>query len=378
MLACDSSSFLKIKQDGQSAIMYLGDEWDIAHLSRIERETSEIEPLSLTSLEINGKNLKRLDTSGAWLLRKLMGKLVTAEASISVTDLLPAYQEILTLTDLDTTPLEKNHHRNPLRAIVERVGQNMINVFGGTKLLISFLGEATVTILRSIFTKAPARWNSIIRHIDETGFDAIPIVSLIAFLIAIVLAYQGANQLRQFGADIFTVDLTAISILREMGVLLTAIMVAGRSGSAFTAEIGVMKVNEEIDAMRIMGLEPFQLLVVPRLIAMMITLPILTFIADMMGLFGVAIVTYNLLDIPMDQFLSRIQTVVSIKHFWVGLVKAPVFAFLISMVACLCGMKVDSSAESVGKMTTVSVVASIFLVLLADALFSILFSNLKI
>lgn len=359
--------------------MHLGGGWDIAHLSTIEREVSEIESLSLTELEVNGKNLQRLDTSGAWLLRKLMGRLVSAKATITVADLQPHHQEILTLTDLDTTPPEHpSRFRNPLRIILERLGQSSVEAAGGAKLLITFIGEASATIFKSIFTGASARWNSIIRHIDETGMDAIPIVALIAFLIAVVLAYQGANQLRQFGADIFTVDLTAISILREMGVLLTAIMVAGRSGSAFTAEIGVMKVNEEIDAMRVMGLDPFQILVVPRMIAMMITLPILTFIADMMGLFGVAIVTYNLLDIPTDQFLSRIQAVVNIKHFWVGLIKAPVFAFLISIVGCLCGMRVDSSAESVGKMTTVSVVVSIFLVLLADALFSILFSNLKI
>ncbi|MFO1242457.1 MAG: MlaE family lipid ABC transporter permease subunit [Rickettsiales bacterium] len=373
------SSFFTLEQQGSQAILHLQGAWNLAHLATLEKDAEEVGKNRFSQMEIDGSGLEQLDTSGAWMLRKLLSRMMASGADITTSNLQPRHQEILTLTDLDTTPPDPHHHlRNPLKSLIERLGHRTVGVMGGAYLLISFLGEAMVTIMRSIFTSASARWNSIIRHIDETGVDAIPIVSLIAFLIAVVLAYQGANQLRQFGADIFTVDLTAISILREMGVLLTAIMVAGRSGSAFTAEIGVMKVNEEIDAMRVMGLDAFELLVVPRLIALVITLPILTFIADIMGLFGVGVVTNNLLGIPIEQYLSRIQTAVNIKHFWVGFVKAPVFAFLIGIVGCLCGMKVGSSAESVGKLTTISVVASIFLVLLADALFSILFSNLKI
>lgn len=359
-------------------VMHLTGDWDIGRIARLEKQYEGLNLPRLDSIELDGSDLRTLDTSGAWMLRKLLSGMMNPDASVT-TRLQPRHQEILTLTNLDTTPPEPAHVPwNPIRHLIERLGKATWDILGGGKMLVSFLGEATVSVFKSIFTSASVRLNSTARHIEETGVDAIPIVALIAFLISIVMAYQAANQLRQFGADIFTVDLTAISVLREMGVLLTAIMVAGRSGSAFTAEIGVMKVNEEIDAMRVMGLNPFELLVVPRIIALLITLPILTFIADMMGLFGGGVITYSLLHIPLDQYLARIQAAVNIKHFWVGLIKAPVFAFLIAVVGCMCGMRVSGSAESVGRLTTASVVISIFLVLLADALFSILFSQLKI
>lgn len=373
------NDFFTLDQHASPPVLRLGGNWDIERIALLEKEYAHLALPRLQELEINGADLQKLDTSGAWLLRKLLSRLLAPDAVITSTGLQPRHQEILTLTDLDTTPPQSPHLPwNPVRHLIERLGRATCDILGGGQMLISFVGEASVSVLRSLFTSASARLNAIARHIDETGMDAIPIVSLIAFLISIVMAYQAANQLRQFGADIFTVDLTAISVLREMGVLLTAIMVAGRSGSAFTAEIGVMKVNEEIDAMRVMGLKPFELLVVPRIIALFITLPILTFIADIMGLFGGGVITYSLLHIPLDQYLTRIHDAVSIKHFWVGLVKAPVFAFLIAVVGCMCGMRVSGSAESVGKLTTASVVISIFLVLLADALFSILFSHLKI
>lgn len=372
------NDFFTLDTNANPPVLHLTGEWDIERIALLERHYEEMDLPRLDTLEIDGAALKVLDTSGAWMLRKLLSGMVNPDAGVT-TRLHRKHQDILTLTNLDTTPPElPRMPGNPIRHLIERLGKATWDILGGGRMLVSFLGEATVSIFRSTFTSASARLNSIARHVDETGMDAIPIVSLIAFLISIVMAYQAANQLRQFGADIFTVDLTAISVLREMGVLLTAIMVAGRSGSAFTAEIGVMKVNEEIDAMRVMGLKPFELLVVPRIIALLITLPILTFIADMMGLLGGGVITYSLLGIPLDQYLSRIQAAVNIKHFWVGLIKAPVFAFLIAVVGCMCGMRVSGSAESVGKLTTASVVIAIFLVLLADALFSILFSHLKI
>ena len=213
----------------------------------------------------------------------------------------------------------------------------------------------------------------IMHHIEQTGIDAIPIISTMAFMIAVVLAYQGIAQLRPLGAENLTVNLVAISVLREMGVLLTAIMVAGRSGSAFTAEIGVMKVREEVDALRVIGINPFEVLVMPRLMALLISLPLLTFIADMMGLFGGGIMSMLLIDIPLWILIwSACARWQRGDDFLVGMIKAPVFAFLISMVGCMHGMKVSGSAESVGTETTASVVKSIFLVLGADAVFSVI------
>jgi len=244
--------------------------------------------------------------------------------------------------------------------------------------ILSLVGEVSICFAKNIVNPRAFRFHSIVRHIEETGLRALPIIALLAVLISCVIAYQAATQLERFGATIFTVDLTVISILREMGVLVTAIMVAGRSGSAFAAEIGVMKLREEIDALKTMGFNPVEVLVLPRLIAMMITLPMLAFIADIVGLMGGGIVAILLLDIPIDQYIDRVDQVAKPMMFFVGLIKAPVFAFLITIVGAYQGMNVSGSAESVGKLTTVAVVQSIFLVIMADALFSIVFSTLRI
>jgi phospholipid/cholesterol/gamma-HCH transport system permease protein len=218
------------------------------------------------------------------------------------------------------------------------------------------------------------RLTSTVRHLEETGLNALPIVGLISLLVGLVLAYQGVDQLRPFGAEIFMVNLVGIAALREMGILLTAIVVAGRSGSAFTAEIGTMKVNEEVDALSTLGLDPIEVLVLPRLIALTITLPLLTFFADVMALVGGALGGMLLIDLTIPQFLEQLSVAVTPTMFWVGMVKAPVFAFVIAMVGCFEGLRVAGSAESVGRLTTKSVVESIFLVIVLDALFSILFS----
>ncbi|HYB56378.1 MAG TPA: ABC transporter permease, partial [Alphaproteobacteria bacterium] len=216
-----------------------------------------------------------------------------------------------------------------------------------------------------------------VSHMERTGLDAMPIVGLLSFLIGVVIAYQGADQLRKFGAEVFVVNLLGISILREMGILLTAIIVAGRSGSAFTAEIGTMRVNEEVDAMITLGLDPIEVLVLPRTLALVLTLPLLTFYADIMGLAGGCLMAISTLDLTIAQFLKQLQTSVAIEHFWVGMYKSPVFAFVIAMIGCYEGLNVERSAESVGRQTTKSVVEAIFLVIVLDAVFSIFFTKIE-
>jgi len=213
---------------------------------------------------------------------------------------------------------------------------------------------------------------------EQTGLNALPIVGLISFLIGVVLAYQGADQLARFGAQIFTANLVGAGVLREMGVLLTAIIVAGRSGSAFAAQIGTMNVNEEIDAMRTMGLDPMEVLVAPRVMALVLVLPLLTFYADIMGLLGGAVMATAVLDISFFQFARQINNSVPLWSFWVGMIKAPVFAFIIATVGTYEGFNVTRSAESVGRQTTRAVVEAIFRVIVLDALFSILFSFLGV
>jgi phospholipid/cholesterol/gamma-HCH transport system permease protein len=222
------------------------------------------------------------------------------------------------------------------------------------------------------------RFPSIIRHMHETGVQALPIICLLALGISMVISYQGAVQLQKFGADIYTIDLTVISLLREMAVLTTAIMVAGRSGSAFAAEIGVMKMRGEVDALQTMGLNPIETLVVPRLLALLLTLPMLCFIADIVGLAGGGLISLIKLDISLPQYINRLQAIVTPTMFFIGMVKAPVFALLITAVCTYQGMNASGSAENVGKLTTLAVVQSIFLVIMADAVFSVIFSGVGI
>jgi phospholipid/cholesterol/gamma-HCH transport system permease protein len=238
---------------------------------------------------------------------------------------------------------------------------------------VGFFGRI-VSVLGEAFGRPRAlRGPSIVRHVHDIGITAIPIVSLIAFLISVIVAYLGAQQLSLFGANIFVVDLVTISVLREMGVLLTAIIVAGRSGSAFAAEIGVMELNQEIDALRAMGMNPIEFLVLPRIIALVIAMPLLTIVADAMGLAGGGLLSLVNLHIPLPQFTSRLREALAPTTFWAGLIKAPVFAMLIGMVGTYRGMQVRDSARELGRLTTVAVVQSIFMVILADALFAIFF-----
>jgi phospholipid/cholesterol/gamma-HCH transport system permease protein len=217
-----------------------------------------------------------------------------------------------------------------------------------------------------------------VRQIDQTGVKGIPIVFLISFLMGLVMAYQGALQLEKFGATIFVVDMVSISVLREMGVLLAAIMVAGRSGSAFAASLGVMNLNEEIDALRVMGLNPNQILILPRVLGLLIALPLLTLVADLAGLAGGMLLSTTVLDIGATQFTERVLNGVDLKTFLVGISKAPVFALLIAGVATLRGMQVKSSADELGRLTTVAVVQSIFLIIVADGIFTVIYARFGI
>ena len=300
----------------------------------------------------------------------------------------PELAVLLDLVAANDRPVECRPPREPpVRAVVAHVGSATLEIIAEARRLTAFLGLTTITLLRGLAMPRRIRWTALVNHMEQAGLSAVPIVGLISFLVGAVLAYQGADQLRRFGAEIFVVNLIGISVLREIAILLTAIIVAGRSGSAFTAAIGSMKVREEIDAMRILGLDPMeilarftkegnQLLVLPRVLALVVTLPLLTFFADIMGLLGGALMAWAALGIGPGQFLERLGDAIPMWSFWVGLIKAPVFAFLIAMVGCYEGFQVEGSAESVGRLTTQAVVEAIFLVIVADAVFSILFAYL--
>jgi phospholipid/cholesterol/gamma-HCH transport system permease protein len=258
------------------------------------------------------------------------------------------------------------------------VGLSTVDVLLKARDFLGFLGLVTVTVLGVLRHPRRVRLVSLVSQMERTGVSALPIVGLLSLLMGVVFAFQGADQLSRFGAEIFTVNLLGIAFLREMGVMLTAIIVAGRSGSAFTAEIGTMQVNEEVDALRTLGLDPIEVLVLPRLLGLTLTLPLLTFYANLMGLLGGALMCWLALDIPLPAFLHQLRTAITDWSFWLGLVKAPFFAACIALTGCHAGLRVTRSAESVGRLTTVSVVQSIFLVILFDAAFSVVFSKLGI
>jgi phospholipid/cholesterol/gamma-HCH transport system permease protein len=262
--------------------------------------------------------------------------------------------------------------------LVVRMGEALAEAGQTFRELVAFFGLVLETLAKTVINPGRLRLTSTVHHMEQAGLNAVPIVALLSFLIGAVLGLQGAEQLRRFGGEIFTVNLVAVSFLRELGILLIAIMVAGRSGSAFTAEIGSMKLREEIDAMRTLGLDPMDVLVVPRVISLIVMLPILGFISAMMGLIGGGLIVWSELGMSPAMFIERLHESVDFWDAMVAFIKAPVFGLTIAMIGCFEGMKVEGSAESVGQRTTASVVEGIFAVIVLDALFSVLFVRLGI
>ncbi|HKJ71862.1 MAG TPA: MlaE family lipid ABC transporter permease subunit [Gammaproteobacteria bacterium] len=377
-----SEQFLSLeRQTGQLVVQVFGD-WVIENAAALKERLGRLpaEASGFPRITLHCGGIHELDTSGAWILHKAVRDLEQAGFATEVTGFKPAHQRFLDRleTGLPAAGEEPRRVRETLADQVERLGEWTVYGVRHTGEAALFLLRLGETLMLSLVLPFRLRFASLVANMHRSGVNAIPIVALLAFLISIVLAYQGATQLARFGAEIFTVNLTAVSLLREMGVLLTAILVAGRSGSAFAAELGTMQMNEEIDAMETMGMDPFEVLVLPRVAALVIMLPLLTVLADLVGLAGGALSAYLLMGLPPDPYLTQVRSALTPWTFWVGVMKAPVFAFLIGSVATFWGLRVDGSAESVGRSTTVSVVQSIFLVIAADAAFSILFTRLGI
>ena len=261
---------------------------------------------------------------------------------------------------------------------LESMGRSASAAIEQALALLGFIGETAFALAKSLAQPKRIRWRAILYNIRSAGFDALPIVGLLSFLLGIVVAYQGADQLRQYGAKIFVADLVGLSMLREFAPLITAIIIAGRSGSAYAAQIGTMAVTEEIDAMRTLGIAPLEMLVLPKIVALIIALPLLTVFADGMGVLGGMIMARAQLGVGFGEFLDRLSKAVSMTSYLVGVAKAPVFAAIIAVVGCFQGFRTQGGADSVGRQTTRSVVQSIFLVIVADALFSIAFSVLDL
>ena len=354
--------------------------WTARGIGQIEHQLDSVRAPLKTAVIADGAGVKALDTAGAWALQKLLLRLQKEGIAVTVQGLQPQFSKLLEVVaqqvaDQANTPVPPTIKPH---SALERIGRSVASYFQQTFALLSFVGESVTALAGSLMHPARIRWRPILFNIRLAGFDALPIVGLLSFLLGVVVAYQGADQLKQYGANIFVADLVGLSMLREFAPLITAIILAGRSGSAYAAQIGTMTVTEEIDAMRTLGIAPLELLVLPKIAALVIVLPLLTVFADVLGVFGGMLMAQAQLGVTYGDFLDRFIKAVSVTHYMVGIGKAPVFGLIIAVVGCFQGFRTKGGADSVGRQTTRAVVQSIFLVIVADALFSVAFSALDL
>jgi phospholipid/cholesterol/gamma-HCH transport system permease protein len=367
----DAQPTIRYTQSAGKPVIEVAGTWTVFSLRGIRRTAEkalQAAGAGKANRIVDAKKVERLDTAGALEILLLAGgpdaQIETAEKAHA--DLFKVVQD-----NMCEAPAER--HPSWITHWLEEIGRNTVHLYEQGVNLASFFGEILVTFVEACLQPKRFRLNAVVRQMYEVWIRALVIVGVLTFLIGVVIAYQGVQQLKQFGAETFTVEAVGIGMFRELGVLLTAIIVAGRSGSAFTAQIGTMQVNQEVDAMRTIGLNPIEWLVMPRISALVISMPLLAFWGDMTGLLGGAVACTVYLDFTFVQFFERLRDTVGPWHFYVGMIKAPVFGAVIAIIGCFEGLQVRGSAESVGQLTTKSVVESIFCVIVLDAIFSIIF-----
>ncbi len=359
----------------------LAGDWTVTHAATVEKLIDnlpgEVAAQDGRKLILDMGQIARLDTMGALVIGRLRRD--AGSDGIRVEHCNASQPHAILLDEVGKAKPEAvmpSRPQSPIDMLVD-IGEAVVNIGRDLARGTSFLGEVVVATGRALTHRGQFRGPSLVNQIEQIAFRGAPIIMLISFLVGCIVAQQGIFQLQRFGATPFVVNLVGILILRELAVLLTSIMVAGRSGSAFTAEIGSMKMREEIDALRVMGLDPVAVLVVPRIMALLISLPLLTFISSLSGLLGAGLVSWIYGGITPETFLVRLQGVITAKHFSVGLIKAPFMALMIGLIASLEGLAVKGSAESLGKQVTASVVKAIFMVIVVDGLFAMFFAAIK-
>ena len=375
-----ATTTLVASEESGSLVLAATGEWLVATAADLDRRLSGIEVPKGRRVLLDLTGIDRLDTAGAWLLLRTEHDLTARGNIVEMRNLRASFEPLIDQVRTAGFVPPARHPRpahHTIAGFIARIGEISVGLIARAYSILGFFGVLCATAVR--LARQPHRLNvtAIVAQMEQTGVNALPIVALLTFLIGVVIAYQGADYLRFYGLESYTVQLTGASILRELGVLLTAIILAGRSGSAFTAQIGTMQVNEEIDAMRTIGLDPVEVLVLPRLFGLVLTLPMLTLCANFMGIFGGGLMAWSQLGIGIPQFLNQLSTIAP-WSFWIGMIKSPFFAVVIALIGCYEGFQVAGSAESVGRLTTLSVVEAIFLVIVTDAVFSIFFSSLRI
>lgn len=324
-------------------------------------------------------SLKDVDTAGVWLLKRTMQSLEEKGYSVKIENEGAAFRALSSQLDsYDVVFVGSPKIACSFAQYIANIGKKSLEIAKLTRDLIVFLGQVIVGFGRVFRHPQQLRLTSVFVHMERFGVNALPLVVLMSLSLGVVLAYQGEEQLRRFGAEIYTINLVSISMLREVGILITAILVAGRTGSAITAQIGIMKINQEIDALNALGLSPMEVLIVPRILALILVMPLLAFVSDLAGLLGGGLMVVLSLDVSPQLYIHRVGEAVTLWGFWIGIIKAPLFGAIIGIVSCFQGMRVEGTSESVGFCTTHSVVEGIFLVTIADALLSIFFSNVGV
>lgn len=373
------TELLSLDNSAHPVRVRISGDWVLKHYGFLEKDVAQLRARLPDAATFDLSRLGALDTAGAALLADLLGEGRILDLR-AIAPLLPDERRILLETVSNAMRgFEPKPEEKPgitFSALLAAIGQSMENFWDGAKALTGFVGLTLEALAISLIR--PSRWRvtSLVANIQQVGLNAVPIIMLLTFLVGAVIAFLGATVLESFGAGIFTVNLVVFSFLREFAVLLTAILMAGRTASAFTAQIGLMKANEEIDAIQALGLDPVELLVLPRVLALLISLPMLTFIGMICGILGGLTVCVLELDISPNMFLSIMQSSSGLQHFLVGMSKAPIFAFLIAVIGCMEGFNVSGSAASVGEHTTASVVHSIFAVILLDAIAALFFMEM--
>jgi phospholipid/cholesterol/gamma-HCH transport system permease protein len=369
---------LSLQRDGESLEVELVGKWRGVELPAIDAELASQSFAGARRLVVTVPEGVELDLAGAWTLREWLKSAEKAGLQVEFSGARPGQLDLIDTTlagHRHPAPKSSSESRfEPVSALGRQVTRRVVAV----RFALDFIGRSVMAWLSGCTSWHRLRPASVARHIYETGITAIPIVSLIAFLITVIIAYIAAQQAREYGAEIFVVDIVTVGVLRELAVLLTAIIVAGRSGSAFAAEIGAMKLNEEVDALHAIGVETHEVLVVPRVIGLVVAMPLLTVIADGIGLTGGALLCKWLLDMPLPLYIDRVQDAIAPTTFWVGIIKAPFFGLLIALSGTYRGLQVRDSSRELGRLTTVAVVQSIFLVIFANAVFAIVFWQLDI
>jgi phospholipid/cholesterol/gamma-HCH transport system permease protein len=374
-----SLSIASIEPIDQGTALSLAGDWLIGGLGEVDRWIGQLDSKTDSVIQvIDVSRVTQIDTAGAFLLHLLYQKIKIQNASVALNGLSEKCHELLTLVSTEMASITSEPPAPPHHDIFYIIGKKAMDATDQALAMIAFLGEVFVIFFNMLLRPAHMQWRSMAHEIDVGGYRALPIIAVMMFLIGVVVAYQLGVQLRVYGANIYMVDLSGVAILREFSPLICSVIIAGRTSTSFAALLGTMKVNEEIDALQTMGLSPIERLVTPKILGMIIALPLLAIWGDLFGLVGSMVIAKSMVGISYHAFLDRFRQEVAIKHLYIGLVKTPIFALIIAGIGCFQGFQAEGSAQSVGERTTKAAVQAIFLIILADGLFSILFNWMDI